>query len=59
MICAAVSNRAWADKWLTSPVCGSSAGRVGNSPIRAIASRGVAGVSGLAGLLKPIWLSLI
>jgi hypothetical protein len=41
-----------------SPVWSTNAGRVGRARMAAIVSRRVASGSGLAGFLKPMWLSL-
>src|SRR5258707_132699 len=59
MICSAVSNSSVFDRWVTSPVCSSIEGLVGNLAIRSSAACKVALGSGLASLLKPMWLSLI
>src|SRR5437870_2247082 len=55
----AVSNSAGFERWVTSPVWSSIAGCFGNLVMRSSAACKVAFGSGLASLLKPIWLSLI
>jgi len=54
-----VSNSAAFDRCVTSPVCSIIAGGFGNLATRSSAACRVAFGSGLASLLKPIWLSLI
>ena len=54
-----MSNSSGFERCVTSPVCKTIAGGFGSLPMRSIAACNVALVSGLASLLKPIWLSLI
>src|SRR5215468_7176902 len=59
MICSAVSNSSGFDRCVKSPVWTSIAGLLGIWLILSSAAFSVPLVSGLASLLKPIWLSLI
>jgi hypothetical protein len=58
-IWSASSNWSGLESWLTSPVWRMKSGFTGMAAILATASRKVTRVSGLNGLEKPMWLSLI
>src|SRR5215469_16369654 len=59
MISKAVSNSSGLERWVMSPVWMRKAGFGDSAAMRSTAALMVALVSGLAGLLKPIWVSLI
>src|SRR6202789_1235159 len=54
-----VSNSSGLERWLISPVCSKNSGGVESPLILSTAAFNVPVTSGLAGLLKPMWLSLI
>jgi hypothetical protein len=54
-----VSNCSGSVRCVRSPVCNRNSGVFGNALMRMIASRVVPTTSVFAGLLKPMWLSLI
>ena len=59
MICWAVSNSAGLDRWVMSPVWRISAGCSACAFTRSMVRVSVPSTSGLASLLKPMWVSLI
>jgi hypothetical protein len=54
-----VSNSPGLEIWVRSPVCMIRSGTAGSELILSMAACRVAGTSGFASLLKPMWLSLI
>src|SRR6266849_6300442 len=54
-----VSNSSGFERWLMSPVCNMNSGAAVSPLILSTAAFSVTATSGLAGLLNPIWLSLI